>query len=73
VDGYVLGPLIYKLGSAVETCTPFVGRVPGELSATEKLSRRVVLAPDGRILAEMLSTRNSSPTRHQEWAVLGPF
>ena len=31
----VLDPRIYKLGNAIETCTPFVGRVVrGELSAT---------------------------------------
>ena len=28
----VLDPLIYKLGNAIETCTPFLDRVPGELS-----------------------------------------
>ena len=27
----VLDPLIYKLGNAIVTCTPFVDRVPGEL------------------------------------------
>jgi hypothetical protein len=35
----VLDPLIYKLGDAIETCTPFEDRVPGELSANRKLSR----------------------------------
>jgi hypothetical protein len=58
----VLDPLIYKLGNAIETCTPFLDRVPGELSATLTLGLLQVCRHSGTI-AKLTGWTTSPPVK----------
>src|SRR5271165_6294466 len=59
----VLDPLIYKLGNAIETCTPFVDRVPGELSANLPLQDSGRGARDPGIIRNLKEPVTSSGCR----------